>query len=216
MNLTEKFLGFALLGAEWVMWLLVVLSIISVAVMIERLRFILSRRVDIDALRHDAVVCLGKKDPEGFDKKYGASDSIQAAVGLAGLRAAPRGSEAAAEAMIAAKTRKRKELEKNLAYLGTLGNNAPFIGLFGTVIGIIKAFKDLADNSQKGAEAVMSGISEALVATAIGLLVALPAVMMFNYLNRRVRGAVSEADALAHDLLSELRSTSKDAAREAA
>ena len=56
-----------------------------------------------------------------------------------------------------------------------------------------------------GAEAVMSGISEALVATAVGLMVALPAVMMFNYLQRPVRGAVSEADALAHDLLAELR-----------
>lgn len=205
MNITEKFLSFALLGAEWVMWLLIALSVVSVAVMIERWRYFAARRIDGDELGRQLRAFLAKGDVEGAIQKYGESDAIQAVVGLAGLKESARGPEAAAEAMIGAKTRKRQELERNLAFLGTLGNNAPFIGLFGTVIGIIKAFKDLAENSQSGAQAVMAGISEALVATAVGLLVALPAVMTFNYFNRRVRAAVAQADAIAHDLLAELR-----------
>ena len=90
--------------------------------------------------------------------------------------------------MAAVKARLRLELERHLGILGTLGNNAPFIGLFGTVLGIIKAFADLAQQpGRRGAAAVMAGISEALVATAVGLLVAIPAVVAFNIFQGRVR-----------------------------
>ena len=104
--------------------------------------------------------------------------------------------------MAAVKARLRLELERHLGILGTLGNNAPFIGLFGTVLGIIKAFADLSHNQAGGSAAVMSGISEALVATAIGLFVAIPAVMAFNIFQGRVRKAMAEIDALAHRVLS--------------
>src|SRR4029079_12034926 len=87
---------------------------------------------------------------------------------------------------------------KNLGVLGTLGNNAPFIGLFGTVLGIIKAFADLSRNSAGGAVAVMAGISEALVATAVGLMVAIPAVIAFNYFQAKVRKTISGVDSTAH------------------
>lgn len=205
MNITDKFLAFTLLGAEWVMWLLIVLSIVSVAVMIERLRFFAARKIDIDALTADLRAHLAAGNVDGAVKKYGASPAIEVVVGLTGLKEAARGPEAASEAMVSAKTRQRQLLEKNLAFLGTLGNNAPFIGLFGTCLGIIKAFDDLAANTDTGAKAVMSGISEALVATAIGLLVALPAVMTYNYFQRRVRAAMTNTDALAHALLAQLR-----------
>ena len=205
MNLTQKFLSFTLLGAEWVLWLLVALSIVSVAIMIERLRYFMARRVDLERLIKDARGLVANKDVDGAVKRYAASDAIESVVALVGVRESIRGSDAAAEAMISARTQKKKDLERNLAFLGTLGNNAPFIGLFGTVLGIIKAFRDLAVNSQTGAQAVMQGISEALVATAIGLLVALPAVMTFNYFNRRVRNAVANADTIAHELLAEMK-----------
>jgi biopolymer transport protein ExbB len=106
--------------------------------------------------------------------------------------------------MNSAKTRARQEHERNLVVLGTLGNNAPFIGLFGTVLGIIRAFKDLSLDTDAGEQAVMAGISEALVATAVGLLVAIPAVVAFNFFNRRVRAAVTTSDAIAHVVLGEL------------
>jgi biopolymer transport protein ExbB len=92
-------------------------------------------------------------------------------------------------------------LERGLAFLGTLGNNAPFVGLFGTVLGIIRSFRDLANNTTQGASAVMAGIAEALVATAVGLLVALPAVALFNYFQRYIRAQVSGAQALTHLVL---------------
>lgn len=87
--------------------------------------------------------------------------------------------------------------EKNLSILATIGNNAPFIGLFGTVLGIIKAFHDLSQQAAAtGAQGVTSGISEALVATAVGILVAIPAVFAYNMFQRRVKNAVAQAEAL--------------------
>jgi len=103
--------------------------------------------------------------------------------------------------MAGAKARLRVDLERNLGVLGTLGNNAPFIGLFGTVLGIIKAFADLSRNSGGGAAAVMSGISEALVSTAVGLMVAIPAVIAFNFFQGKVRKTLARVDAVAHTLL---------------
>jgi biopolymer transport protein ExbB len=104
--------------------------------------------------------------------------------------------------MASAKARERMNLERNLGVLGTLGNNAPFIGLFGTVLGIIRAFADLSKNQTGGAGPVMAGISEALVATAVGLMVAIPAVIFFNIFQGRLRRMMGRVDAMAHLILS--------------
>jgi biopolymer transport protein ExbB len=99
------------------------------------------------------------------------------------------------------------QLRKGLGILATIGSTAPFIGLFGTVVGIIKAFADLGVGAAKGAgaTAVMSGLSEALVATAVGIFVAIPAVVAFNAFGRRLRAVISRSEALAHALSSHLR-----------
>jgi biopolymer transport protein ExbB/TolQ len=110
-------------------------------------------------------------------------------VALVGLDELARGTTAAVEAMASARSRERLALEKHLGILGTLGNNAPFIGLFGTVIGIIKAFADLAKNQGGGAAVVMSGIAEALVATAVGLMVALARGGSVQHLSRAASAA---------------------------
>jgi biopolymer transport protein ExbB len=99
--------------------------------------------------------------------------------------------------MAATLAQQKLRYERNLIVLGTLGNNAPFIGLFGTVLGIIKAFMDLAQNITGGAAVVMAGISEALVATAIGLMVAIPSVVAYNALKARVRTIMVNAEYLA-------------------
>ena len=88
----------------------------------------------------------------------------------------------------------RLALERNLGVLGTLGNIAPFIGLFGTVVGIIKAFQDLALSGTGGPTVVAKGIAEALVATAGGLAVAIPAVIIYNYFMRRTKVISSELE----------------------
>ena len=107
--------------------------------------------------------------------------------------------------MASVKSRERMSLEKRLGVLGTLGNNAPFIGLFGTVLGIIRSFADLAQNQGGGAAVVMRGISEALVATAVGLLVAIPAVIAYNIFQGRVRRTMGRIDTMAHLILSSHR-----------
>jgi biopolymer transport protein ExbB len=124
-----------------------------------------------------------------------------------GWRAAPPRSKRSVEEIIAgATTIERIKMERGLAYLGTLGNNAPFIGLFGTVLGIIRAFRDLSSNTIEGSQAVMAGIAEALVATAVGLLVALPAVALFNAFQRYIKRKLAGADALARVLLAHAKS----------
>lgn len=90
---------------------------------------------------------------------------------------------------------KRTQIEKGLTVLATLGSNAPFIGLFGTVLGIIQAFGALGAQ-QSNASSVMVGISEALVATAVGLFVAIPAVIAFNFFSRRLRVLITNCETL--------------------
>ena len=106
------------------------------------------------------------------------------------------------EELLATKRQEEKlTLEKFLGVLGTLGNIAPFIGLFGTVIGIIKAFRDLALSGVGGPTVVARGIAEALVATAAGLAVAIPAVIIFNYFTRRVKVIMSELEIFSSRLI---------------
>jgi biopolymer transport protein ExbB len=145
---------------------------------------------------------------------------VEGRVVAAGLAESDLGSAAAEEAMAAAMGLERKRLERRLIFLGTVGNNAPFIGLLGTVIGVVGAFEALGQpvTSPTGAvrgaaamaaslapERVMSTIAEALVATAVGLLVAIPAVAVFNYFQGRVNSALADAETLGHVLLAHLR-----------
>jgi biopolymer transport protein ExbB len=200
MHLTERLLGFMLLGSEWVLWVLLCLSVVSVAVMVERAIF-LRARGDGDALARELRALLKGGDVEGARQALAGRTAPAAVVAAAGLDHFDRGAEAVGEAMAGAKARLRIDMERNLGVLGTLGNNAPFIGLFGTVLGIIKAFADLSHNSGGGAGAVMAGISEALVATAVGLMVAIPAVIGFNFFQGKVRKSLARVDAIAHLVL---------------
>jgi len=209
MNLTQKLLALTLVGAEWVLWLLLFLSLVSVAIMFERGMYYFSLRMDFVALAEDLRrLLLGGKFAEARKLAAGAHGPV-GFVAQMGLEEAERGDEAVEAAMLGAKARIKLRLERNLAFLGTLGSNAPFIGLFGTVLGIIKAFRDLAGNQTGGIAIVMTGISEALVATAVGLLVAIPAVVGFNFFNRRVRAVSSQIDVVAQVILASLRAEMK-------
>jgi biopolymer transport protein ExbB len=201
-------------GAEWVMWLMLFLSVISVAIMLERAWFYWSLRDDIARLANDLRNALRKGDLQRARKEMEASPSAEAAVVVAGLAEADRGARAAEEAMNGAAALQRLKLERWLSYLGTLGNNAPFIGLFGTVIGVVQAFEALGDQKVVAAaseaaqmaapQEVMAAIAEALVATAVGLAVAIPAVAMYNVFQRQARGILANTDALSRVLLAHL------------
>ena len=216
-SLIRLFTSFAMLGAEWVMWVLVVLSVASVAVMLERARYYRSLDDDLEKLSEEVRALLRKGDLAGAKARLEKSSSPAAVVALAGLAELDSGLKSAEEAMMGATVRVKLNLERYLAFLGTIGNNAPFVGLFGTVIGIIQAFDKLRagetaarDAARRAAQAggaaaaaidtgaVMGTLAEALVATAIGLLVAIPAVAAFNFFQRRVKSLVASSDTLAH------------------
>jgi biopolymer transport protein ExbB/TolQ len=203
-------------GAEWVMWLMIVLSVVSVAIILERAWFFRSLRDDLVALSRDLSRALDDSI-DAAKKRMAASPSAEAAVVSAGLEMANRGAQAAEEAMAGAAALQRMKLEKRLAYLGTLGNNAPFIGLFGTVIGVVMAFDALGEAArqplaeaaanQVAPQAVMSAIAEALVATAVGLAVAIPAVAANNTFQRLTKATLANTEALSRVLLAHLKAT---------
>lgn len=199
-------------GAEWVMWLMIALSIVSVAIILERAWFFSSLRDDLAQLAKDLQAALD----EGFDaaqKRLAKSPSAEAAVVAAGLAVAHQGAESAEEAMAGALALQRMKLERRLAYLATLGNNAPFIGLFGTVIGVVMSFEALGQQAKEASAAaaqlapaaVMSSIGEALVATAVGIGVAIPAVAANNFFQRTTRGILANTEALSRVLLAHLK-----------
>jgi biopolymer transport protein ExbB len=208
--LSSRLLSFTELGAEWVLWILVLLSVASIGVMIERAAFFAARRLaDPDGLARRLLA----GDLAGASSVVAARPGLEAEVVRAVAANAPRGPEAVREVIAGTIERARIEYELRLAFLGTLGNNAPFIGLFGTVLGIIRAFVDLARNpAAAGAGTVMAGISEALVATAVGLFVALPAVVAYNLFQRSLRRSTQRATSLGHAAVAFLESASGGAA----
>jgi biopolymer transport protein ExbB len=199
-------------GAAWVMWLMIGLSVASVTIMLERGWFYYSIRDDIPALAQSLRDRLRKDDIDAAVGLLEKSPSAEAAVVVAGLREADRGVKAADMAMRSAAALQKMKLERRLAFLGTLGNNAPFIGLFGTVIGVVQAFEQLgkqgmgaAQSASAGApQEVMAAIAEALVATAVGLAVAIPAVAAYNFYQRHTRAVLGNTDALSNVLLAHL------------
>jgi biopolymer transport protein ExbB len=188
-------------GAEWVMWLLLGLSVISVAIMLERAWFYHSLRDDTEKLASELRDRLRRSDIAGARKLLDASPSAEAAVVMSGLDEIDRGAKSASEAMAGARALQRLKLERRLAFLGTLGNNAPFVGLFGTVIGVVQAFEVLG---KQAPQEVMAAIAEALVATAVGLFVAIPAVAMYNIFQRKLKSILANTDALGSVLLAHL------------
>ncbi len=205
--LTRTLLGITLGSAEWVLWLLCILSILSIAVMLERAVYFSSHTLkDSD----DLTVRLAKGDLEAVKKFIDGKKGMEAAVLREALSNIGSGPDSVEEIIAATVARERPQYERFLSFLGTLGSNAPFIGLFGTVLGIIKAFNDLGQNGAKGAamqQTVMAGISEALVATAVGLAVAIPAVVGYNLLTRALKTITSRTTALGHALVGHLRAT---------
>jgi biopolymer transport protein ExbB len=196
-------------GAAPILYLMIALSIVSLAIMLERAWLFRTMREDLESLARDLHTYLSAGDLMGARARMESSKSAEAAVIAAGLSQARRGAEAASEAMTGAMSLQRLKLENRLSFLGTLGNNAPFIGLLGTVIGIVMAFDKLgearADAHAAVPTEVMSSIAEALVATAIGLAVAIPAVAAFNHFQRRIKVILTNSDALTRVLLAHLR-----------
>lgn len=211
--LSHLFLGMSLLGAEWVLYILVVLSILSITLIFDRVLFYRSAQAGLTdfRLKIRAAVAAGKWDEarSSAEARLKAtaerSSDLETEMALELLKQADKASpDVLTEVARDAVYRSKIVWEKNLSILATIGSNAPFLGLFGTVLGIIRAFHDLKQESGAGIQAVSSGISEALVATAVGILVAIPAVVAYNLFQRRVKSAMAEAEALKSFLIGKL------------
>jgi biopolymer transport protein ExbB len=202
MDLSGHFVAFAQLGASWVLWLLIALSVLSIGVMIDRALWFRRRDVDTDKLTRELRGAFARNELDRFESKYKDNPSVPVQVVLRGLAERERGPEAVAEAMQGERARWRTAADRHLIILGTLGNNVPFIGLFGTVLGVINAFEHLREKSAMAEDRTLDLIAEALAATAFGLMVAVPAVIAFNYFSRKLRVVLGSADECAHVVLS--------------
>jgi biopolymer transport protein ExbB len=211
--ITQALKGFTLIGGDWVLWILIFASILSVTVMIERLIYFWRNRTPIERFIEAFADRLGRDDVNGAAALADMTKGAEARIAKVGLAHFSDGEQVAEEMMASRKVTERLRLEKYLMILGTMGNNAPFFGLFGTVLGIIKAFHDLgqAGSNAAGATTVMSGISEALVATAMGLLVAIPAVIAYNYFNPKVKEFAANSETIERIILAHLKGGTRGA-----
>ena len=210
MDLFERLSGLTQFGSLWVLWLLVGLSVLALTVALDRAVLFVSSRDDVLGLRREVRGLLSDGNVGLARKRLEHSPSFEARIAAAGLDSE---NAASAEERIRGEQQVvRLSMERNLAFLGTLGNNAPFIGLLGTVIGIVRALRELSHSKAQMSGALMAEIGEALVATAVGLLVALPAIGLFNLFQRTIRARLSRADALSGEILAHLKARSAGAA----
>jgi biopolymer transport protein ExbB len=194
--MTQHFFAIAQVAHEVTLWLLVILSILSIAFILERF-FTLGRvRARSQKVAEQLKEILQSNNLAELEEVSRDKESLEAR-GLAyGLRhAREKGVQGLEEIFTSYALIERPNLERYLGFLATVGSNAPFIGLLGTVFGIMDAFRSLAQ-SQGDATAVMIGISQALVATAIGLIVAIPAVIAYNYFQKQVKGVLMNLDSV--------------------
>jgi biopolymer transport protein ExbB/TolQ len=206
MDIQQKLTGFAMMGATWIMWVLVGLSVGGIAVALERAIYLIRTSENVRKLRVQVLGLLRAGDVAGARARLEQSPSHVAGIIAAGLQDPSDGSASAEERMSGAMQLAKLRMERRLAFLGTLGSNAPFIGLLGTVIGIIRAFHALNDSAGKVTAGLMTEVGEALVATAIGILVALPAIAFFNTFQRIIKVRLGRAEAFGKDVLAFLKS----------
>ncbi len=189
-------------GTTWILGCLLLLSFAGFAIILERTAYFVGSRDDATQLREELRTLLSQGHLDAARKRLSESPSAEARVALAALSARTR--EGALEHTLATQEIVRLEMERYLAFLGTVGSNAPFVGLLGTVVGIVGAFKKLDVSGGALTDGLMGDIGEALVATAVGLLVALPAVAAFNVFRRVVSARLARAEALRRTVLAEL------------
>jgi biopolymer transport protein ExbB len=204
-SLVQTILGLPIFQSEWVLWLLLALSVISIGAIIERWYFYRSHAVDVERIAASLAQRLEEGDVQAAAMALGRHDALETNAVLAGLRAWDKGPESVEDLIAGTLGREKVRYERRLSLLATLASNAPYVGLFGTVLGIIHAFRDLSTNMAEASQSVMAGIAEALIATALGLLVAIPAVIAFNAFKARVKVAATDCEMLARTLLSNLK-----------
>jgi len=187
--LMEQLTKVALLGTSWVLYLLIGLSVLSITALLERLWFFQRNRRGSEQLREVLGPALLRNDAAAVRAALADPSCVEARILNAAYAWRSGGPEAVRDALDAEIDRQQPALSHGTSILGTIGSNAPFVGLLGTVIGVIEAFHHLGNSGSGGDAAmgnVMRGISEALVTTGVGLFVAIPAVVAYNVVQDRI------------------------------
>ena len=192
----ERLIEISSIGPEWVLWLLLVLSLLSVGTIIERAIFFRRRRLRMVPFSRELEDRLRTEDLDAVRTLLKNTHGFEPVTLLRTLEWFDDGAEAMSEVLEAAIREQRLELDQGSAFLGTVGNNAPFVGLLGTVLGVVDAFQELGNTSGAAIGAIMGGISQALIATALGIAVALPAVVAYNLFTKRANDIEDNARAL--------------------
>lgn len=210
-SLIETFTKLAGLGAEWVMWLMLALAGLVVIIAFERLYLFMSTRIDVMATARKLLSALERSDLDKAKQLVSRGKTMEERVLGDALSMYEGGPDAVEEIAQASMIRERQRYERSLAFFGMVGSNAPFVGLLGTVIGVILSFSELGRNPKGGLEVVGPGISEALVATAVGLLVAVPSVVLFNWFKSLLKKRVNDTDFLCRLVVAQLKRTDRPA-----
>lgn len=184
------------------MYLLIFCSVLSIAVIIERIIYYhrqsqVSRIEILDKIRKD-ILSNHMLNALGFCKN---TDTPISRVVLAGLNLKGHDERLISNAMEREITVETIKLERFIGIVGSIGGTAVYIGLLGTVIGIMRAFNDISKSGSGGVDVVTTGIAEALVCTAAGLLVAIPAVLSYNWFIRKIDNFVVDMELAASELL---------------
>jgi biopolymer transport protein ExbB len=186
------------------MYALLLTSIIGVAFIIERLITLTRARTDTRRLMKRVLDALHSKGVEAAAQECERTRGPIASILHAGLKRADMGSEAVERAIVAAGTVETSFLERGLIWLSTVATIAPLIGFLGTVSGMINAFNAIAEAEQVNAKLVASGISEALITTATGLIVAIPMQTFHNYFVSQIDRFIIEMEESSADLVDTL------------
>lgn len=210
MDIVEELVKIALLGATWVLYLLFALSVVSIGAIAERVLFFARERRQAAAVRGTLVRLCQERDADSerarrIDLALRSGGGSVARALAAGWEFRDGGPEAIAEAVDSTQGVERAALDRGATLLGTIGNNAPFVGLFGTVLGVIEAFSHLAGGDASKMDTVMGGIAEALVATGVGIFVAIPAVVGFNVAQKYAADLEGEVQSLSKLLIATWR-----------
>lgn len=195
--LSEKIFAVAHFADQAVLWFLVVLSVLSIGMILERyfaLRKVTAQSSQVRARVRMALQSNSVEDVETIAKDIESLEGRAASYAMKHMK--DNGSKGLEEVFNTFALTERPDLEKFLGFLATVGSNAPYVGLLGTVLGIMKAFNDLAQSPEAGQQTVMAGISLALVATAAGLFVAIPAVVSYNHYSKKVRGVMQSLESV--------------------
>lgn len=195
--MTERIFAIAHYADQGVLYLLITLTIMAVFLIISRYRVLDQASKNSKSLRQKIEQALIQSDYRFVEELARDQSSVEGRVCAVALHHFQKHGIRGLEEVFRTKVQVEKpKLEKSLGFLATVGSNAPYIGLFGTVLGIMKSFNDLAKATEAGQNTVMAGISAALVATAAGLLVAIPSVLAFNYFQKQVKGVMTSVDSV--------------------